>query len=198
MSARLCLATTDKRRTSMRAQMGVRSTLRGGFAAPRPLAFAAGRATGLRVVLVGWLGAQPKYLAKYTELWEKQGATVVPYIPPMTAALFPAQADRSVRMSEARPAVVHLQPCACVCSRSVCSVTTTVVGPHCTFVTRGPLRTQGGGAGGSLRPGDGAAQHQQQRGRAGAFATLSALLGSLLSSNPQNSPLSVVCVNQIH
>jgi len=102
MSARLCLATQDKRRTSMRAQMGVRSTLRGGFAAPRPLAFAAGKATGLRVVLVGWLGAQPKYLAKYTEMWERQGATVVPYIPPMTAALFPAQADRSVRIFPSR------------------------------------------------------------------------------------------------
>ena len=51
------------------------------------------------MVLVGWLGAQPKYLHKYTELWESQGATVVPYIPPMTAALFPAQADRSVRLS---------------------------------------------------------------------------------------------------
>jgi hypothetical protein len=58
-----------------------------------------GKAAGLRVVLVGWLGAQPKYLHKYTELWESQGATVVPYIPPMTAALFPAQADRSVRLS---------------------------------------------------------------------------------------------------
>jgi hypothetical protein len=108
MSTRLCLATTDKRRTAMRAQLGVRSSLRGGFAASRPLALAAGKATGLRVVLVGWLGAQPKYLAKYTELWEQQGATVVPYIPPMTAALFPAQADRSVRVPEPSPHAVHV------------------------------------------------------------------------------------------
>eukprot|EP00241_Pyramimonas_parkeae_P012342 CAMPEP_0114230742 /NCGR_PEP_ID=MMETSP0058-20121206/3639_1 /TAXON_ID=36894 /ORGANISM="Pyramimonas parkeae, CCMP726" /LENGTH=300 /DNA_ID=CAMNT_0001341977 /DNA_START=211 /DNA_END=1113 /DNA_ORIENTATION=- len=52
---------------------------------------------GVQVVLFGWLGAQPKYLDKYVELWESRGAVAIPYIPPLTATLIPAQADRSVR-----------------------------------------------------------------------------------------------------
>jgi len=51
---------------------------------------------GYHVVLFGWLGAQPKYLEKYADLWKSRGAKVLPYTPPITATLFPFQADRSI------------------------------------------------------------------------------------------------------
>eukprot|EP00242_Pyramimonas_sp_CCMP2087_P011231 CAMPEP_0198213626 /NCGR_PEP_ID=MMETSP1445-20131203/28975_1 /TAXON_ID=36898 /ORGANISM="Pyramimonas sp., Strain CCMP2087" /LENGTH=233 /DNA_ID=CAMNT_0043888297 /DNA_START=389 /DNA_END=1087 /DNA_ORIENTATION=+ len=53
-------------------------------------------AEGVQVVLFGWLGAQDKYLEKYAELWKSKGADVFMYTPPITATLFPFQADRSV------------------------------------------------------------------------------------------------------
>mmetsp|Transcript_16763 Transcript_16763/g.36442 ORF Transcript_16763/g.36442 Transcript_16763/m.36442 type:complete len:352 (-) Transcript_16763:324-1379(-) len=70
-------------------------------ASPQPIEVKqASGAEGVQVVLFGWLGARDKYLEKYAELWKSKGADVFMYTPPITATLFPFQADRSVAQYE--------------------------------------------------------------------------------------------------